>query len=253
MAAARELDRGSPMPLWAQLREDLTRRLAAGAFDEAFPTEAELTDSYAVSRHTVREALRRLRDSGVLDSGRGRGTQVNRGIEQPLGSLYSLYRSVQAHGMRQASRVLALRAQRDSGAASALGLDARTELIYLERVRLADGEPLAHDRAWLPADLARPLLDADFGRSGLYDELAARCGVRMDGGQEKITAVQPPEPIRDLLQLPRNMPCLRVEREGAAAGHAIEHRITLVRGDRYTVIADWSARGYALSADTGAT
>jgi GntR family transcriptional regulator len=238
------------MPLWAQLQQELTRRLATGAFDQAFPTETELTQTYAVSRHTVREALRRLRETGVLDSARGRGTYVHREIEQPLGSLYSLFRSVTEHGMRPSSRVLALRRQRDPEAAAALGIASDAELVYLERVRLTDDEPLAHDRAWLPASLAEPLLAADFDHSGLYDELATRCGIRPTGGRERITAVTPPERTRELLRLPDRQPCLRVERTGMADDRVIEHRITLVRGDRYTVIADWSAHGYAVSADT---
>ncbi len=250
MAAARALDRSSPMPLWAQLQQDLNRQLAAGAFDRAFPTESELTETYAVSRHTVREALRRLRETGVLDSARGRGTQVRREIEQPLGSLYSLFRSVEAHGMRPSSRVLALRPEHDADAAGALGLASDADLIYLERVRLTDGQPLAHYLVWGPADVAWPLLAAYFDHSGLYDELAARCGVRPTGGRERITAVQPPGTIRALLHLPDDQPCLRVERAGMAGGRTIEHRVTLVRGDRYTVIADWSVRGYAVSADT---
>ena len=69
-AGARPLDRHSPMPLWAQLHDDLTRRLALGAFDQGFPGENELVDTYAASRHTVREALRRLREAGVLESAR---------------------------------------------------------------------------------------------------------------------------------------------------------------------------------------
>src|SRR5499427_4290699 len=59
--AARRLDRRSPLPLWAQLRADLRRRLDAGAFDEEFPGELALVEEYGVSRHTVRSALRDLR------------------------------------------------------------------------------------------------------------------------------------------------------------------------------------------------
>ena len=59
---------------------------------------------YAVSRHTVREALRRLRDSGVLDSARGRGTWIaqQQPIEQPLGSLYSLFQEAGYQARRAA-------------------------------------------------------------------------------------------------------------------------------------------------------
>lgn len=249
-AAARPLDRSSPLPLWAQLEQELTRRLAAGAFQAAFPGELELVEAYGVSRHTVREALRRLRDAGVLESSRGRVTQVRRGIEQPLGTLYSLFREIEARGMRQTSEVLALRRDRDPEAATALGLPDDAPLVNLERLRLADDEPLAHDRVWLSADLAAPLLRADFTHSALYDELAARCGVRLTGGRERITACRPSVAVQKLLRLPRGQACLRVERTGMVGDRIVEHRITLVRGDRYAVIADWSAKGYSVGAAT---
>lgn len=239
------------MPLWAQLQDELRRRLAGGDFTDCFPGELELVQAYAVSRHTVREALRGLRDAGVLESGRGRVTQVRRDIEQPLGSLYSLYREVEARGMRQTSLVLALRRDRDPDAAVALGLPPDADLIYLERVRCADAEPLAYDRAWLPAELAEPLLAADFTHSGLYDQLAARCGVRVTGGRERVGAVLAPPAVRALLHLPRGQACLRVDRSGTAGERTVEHRITLVRGDRYAVVAEWTSRGYRVTAVTG--
>jgi GntR family transcriptional regulator len=249
-SAARPLDRHSPMPLWAQLQDELSRRLASGEFDDGFPGEMDLVEAYDVSRHTVREALRRLREAGVLESARGRATQVRRGIEQPLGSLYSLFREVEARGMRQTSQVLALRREQQPAAATALDLPTDAPLVYLERVRLADDEPLAHDQVWLPADLAAPLLAADFTHAALYDELALRCGVRLTGGRERITATVPTPATRSLLRLPRGQACLRVERAGSTGDRVVEHRVTLVRGDRYAVVADWSNRGYQLGAST---
>jgi GntR family transcriptional regulator len=238
------------MPLWAQLQQDLTRRLAMGAFADAFPGEMELVETYEVSRHTVREALRRLREAGVLESARGRTTQVRRDIEQPLGSLYSLFREVEARGMTQTSTVLALRREHHAEAAAEFDLPEDAELIYLERLRLADGEPLAHDRVWLPANLASPILESDFSHAALYDELAVGCGVRLTGGRERITACLPSTAVGRLLELPDGDACLRVERTGCVGTRTIEHRITIVRGDRYAVIADWSAKGYTVSAGT---
>jgi GntR family transcriptional regulator len=245
------VDRTSALPLWAQMQEDLRRRLGTGAFAEHFPTELELVEQYAVSRHTVREALRRLRDSGVLDSARGRGTWIaQQPIEQPLGSLYSLFQEVEERGMRQRSDVLALRAEPNPEAAGKLGLPDGAELVYLERLRWADEEPLAHDRIWLPADLATALLDADFTRSGLYDELASRCGVRLTGGRERITAVVPDKAIRSLLAVPRAVACLFIERTGCLHRRPVEWRTATVRGDRLAVLSDWGPRGNTLRADS---
>ena len=98
------LDRHSPLPLWAQLEAALKQRLDAGDFDERFPTDNELVEEYGVSRHTVREAIRHLNRSGILRRERGRGTVVNRSeFEQPLGTLYSLFRSVESSGALQRS------------------------------------------------------------------------------------------------------------------------------------------------------
>ncbi len=247
---ARPLDRTSPMPLWAQLHQDLVRRLAAGAFEAGFPGELELVATYDVSRHTVREAVRRLRQSGLVDSSRGRGSRVRREpIEQPLGGLYSLYREVEARGMVQRSAVLAQRKEQCPDAAANLGLDADTAFFHLERVRYADDVPLAHDRVWLPATDAAALLDADFTRAALYDELAARTGLRLTHGEERIGAVVPTPAQRSLLAVPRGVACFAVERTGRVGTRPVEFRRTLVRGDRWSVVATWSPQGYDLGAE----
>ncbi|MEV6813918.1 GntR family transcriptional regulator [Micromonospora sp. NPDC051296] len=239
--SARPLDRNLPLPLWAQLYEDLVRRLEARAFGEVFPGEHQLANEYDVSRQTVREALRRLRQAGILSSGRGRRTDVRAArIEQPLGALYSLFAEVQARGMRQRSEVIARRSCRDSTVADRLGVDVDTEFVYLERLRYADEQPLALDRAWLLASLARPLLEADLRETGVYAELARFSGVRIAEGQERIYAVAPTTIQRRRLGLGRGAALLAIERIGRVHGDPVEWRETLVRGDRFSVVATWT-------------
>ncbi|MDN5916600.1 MAG: GntR family transcriptional regulator [Pseudonocardia sp.] len=244
--AARPMDRRSPLPLWAQLHAELERRLRAGEFDEDFPGEFELADEYKVSRHTVRDALRRLREDGTIDSGRGRGTWVRRPqIAQPIGALYSLYRSVEAAGLDQRSEVRALESRRQPEVAERLRRPDTAEFVYLERLRLADGDPLALDRAWLPLPYAAPLLEADFTHSGIYDELVTRTGRQPTGGTETITAVVPTAPERRLLKMPARTGALSVERLGCLDNEPVEWRESVIRGDRFNVIARWSTRdGY---------
>lgn len=245
-----ELDRTSGVPLWRQLHHDLVRRLAAGAFEGGFPGEVELQREYAVSRHTVREALRRIREAGLIDSGRGRSTRVRtEPIEQPLGTLYSLFRQVEAHGLEQRSDVLALELAADPGAAEHLARPPGEELVHLERVRLAGGEPLAHDNVWLPPSVGAALLDVDFTHAALYDELARVAGTRPTGGWERITAVLAGERGGELLGVPAQAPCLAIERVGQVEDESpIEYRRSLVRGDRYALLTSWTPRGYQLGA-----
>jgi len=164
-----------------------------------------------------------------------------------LGTLYSLFASVRAAGQEQRSTVRTLDARADGVVASRLGLEESTPLVYLERIRLADGEPLAVDRVWLPARLAAPLLAADLTNTALYDELDRRCGVRLSGGSEHIRAVVPTRAEQDLLHVPDGVAAFAIERLSCADGRPAEWRHTLVRGDRFAVSAQFSARtGYRL-------
>ncbi len=247
-AGPRAVDRADPLPLWAQLHTDLVRRLESGEFGAVFPSESALVAEYEVSRQTVREALRRLRETGVVSSGPGRSSRVvpETEIEQPLGVLYSLFDSVSQTGRVPSSVVRALDVRTDPDVAARLGLTAASPLVHLERLRLADGEPLATDRVWLPADLAEGLLDADLERFGLYDQLAERCGIRLTGGREHIVAVIPTEVERAELALPDGVAAFAVDRLGCAGGSPVEWRHTLIRADRFSVTAEFSARGYRL-------
>lgn len=250
----RPLDRSSPLPLWAQLHADLVRRLDDSEFTVAFPGELAVAAEYGVSRHTVREALRRLREEGVVVAERGRAPRLAAvpEIEQPLGALYSLFASVEAAGLEQRSVVRAMDVRADGVIATRLGLEESTPLFHLERLRLAGGEPLAVDTVWLPAAVAGPLLDADFTHTALYDELAERTGVRLGGGEERLRAVVPTSGQRELLGIGPDVAAFAIERLGCSAGRPVEWRHTLVRGDRFSVTAEFSARtGYRL--DLGGT
>ena len=247
------LDRRSPLPLWAQLRDDLRRRLEEGAFDEEFPGELALVEAYRVSRHTVRSALRELRAEGIVDAERGRRPRhaAHDLITQPLGTLYSLFALVEVAGLAQTSIVRVRDVRADGVVADRLLLEASTPLFHLERLRLAGGEPLALDSVWLPADLAAPLLEADFTHTALYDELATRAGVRLAGGCEHIRAVVPSRAEQRLLELPRSVGVLAIDRLGYMGDRPVEWRRTLIRGDRFSLTADFSHRtGYRLNLDS---
>ncbi|WP_116710169.1 GntR family transcriptional regulator [Actinomycetospora cinnamomea] len=244
----RAVDRQSPVPLWSQVQDDLRRRLSEGEFDTVFPGENALVTDYDVSRNTVREALRGLRAEGLVTAERGRAPRVRRAeIEQPVGTLYSLFASVEAAGLTQRSDVRVLDVRADGVVAAHLGLEESTPLVHLERLRRAGDAPLAVDRVWLPATVAAPLLDADFTHTSLYTELAARTGTRLESGHERISAQVPTEGERKLLECGEDVAVFVIERTGIAQGRPLEWRQTIVRGDRFAFDARFSARGLHLA------
>lgn len=246
------MDRSSALPLWAQLRADLVERISAGEFANGFPGEQALTASYGLSRHTVREALRQLRHEGVLIAERGRATRLADlpVIQQPLGALYSLFAAVEAKGLDQRSIVRALEIRHDSKVSATLELDPDARLVYLERLRFVGDVPLALDYAWLPAEIAEPLLSTDFTHTALYIELDIRCGIRLTGGREDISAVVPEPADAALLELPPQSAALSIRRLGFMQSRPIELRHSLIRPDRFTLTARFSpSDGYTFQPD----
>ena len=242
--AQASLDRGSPVPLWAQLLADLRERVARGEFEERFPTDEELRKEYGVSRQTVREAARRLQGDGVIVRERGRGTSLaGSALEQPLHALYSLARTAQDLGLSEHSEVRALRIEPAGDAARPLGLDPAADTVFVERLRYVGDEPMSLHRSWLPATRAAGLLDADLRTGSLYDALATCCGLRVTGGRERIRPEIPEPAIRRLLRLEDGSAVLVVERLAMAAEVPVEWRRSVVRGDRYAFRADWRPAG----------
>lgn len=228
-------------PLWQQVLGDLERRLTRGEITGRFPTDQELVDHYGVSRHTVREAVRRLCSRGLVERHRGRGSFVRQPeLTQPAGTLYSLFREVESLGLEQHSDVLALDVRTDARAARELGLPADEPLLYLERLRHAGNAPLAVDTAWLPASRTRPLLEADFRRTALYDELERSCHLRITGGEELVEALVPNEECRRTLGLDATEAVFRIERCGLSGEVPMEWRVTIIRGNRFALASRWT-------------
>lgn len=67
-------------PLYVKMVETLQREIVQGIYPVGtpLPSESTLSERFSVSRHTVREALRMLRESGLVASRQGLGTFVQR-------------------------------------------------------------------------------------------------------------------------------------------------------------------------------
>ncbi len=233
-------------PLWAQVLGDLERRLAAGEFDRHFPTDQELIDHYGVSRHTVRDAVRRLHERGMIERHRGRGSFVSpRLLSQSMGGIYNLLESLREAGANLRADVLSLERVQDPEAAAHLGLPADAPLVRVERIRHVDDEPLARDTAWLPGTVGDLLLDVDFSRLSVWEELNRRSGVPITSTEETVTPVVPDDELRRALALGPAEALLRVDRLSLAEGTPVEYRVTLLRGERFPYMAAWQANSGA--------
>lgn len=148
-----------PIPLRYRLHQELRCVILEGRIrpGDRLPSEKELMAQHKVSRHTVREAVRDLVLEGIVRIERGRGTFVAPPrIEQELTSLTGFVEDMLSLGLRPAARVLSVTEVGASGAvASRLNLAEGEPVIRIERIRLADSEPISFDLTFLPAHVGR--------------------------------------------------------------------------------------------------
>ncbi|MDA8278782.1 MAG: GntR family transcriptional regulator [Actinomycetota bacterium] len=234
------MDRESPLPLWAQLLDDLRARIAAGEFLERFPTDKEMIEQYNVSRQTVREAVRRLELDGVVVRHRGRGTVLtNTRFEQHLGTLYSLFRELEKKGHRQWSRVLTQDVVEDPELAELHNL-VETKFFHLERVRFADDLEVAIDSIKIPLVFSKPLIEVNFEHTSLYDELERLCGIIPSKGDERIAPILLNDLEAGLLGVKPPCAALLLARTTFMNDLLLESRTTKIRGDRYCFVSSFT-------------
>jgi GntR family transcriptional regulator len=129
--------------------------------------------------------------------------------------------------------VAARREAAGEAVANALGLVLGAPTLYLERLRLADGEPLLLEQVHLPADRFPGLLASDLEHNSLYQLLTERYGTRVVRAREAIEPVLLRGREAQLLDQPAGRPALLVEGVAFAAdGIPVEFARSFVRGDR---------------------
>ena len=213
------VDRLSPVPLYYQVStrlEDLIRsgQLPVGSRLE---NEIDLADQLGVSRPTLRRAISYLVEQGLLVRRRGVGTQVVQPkVRRPV-QLSSLYDDLAGSGRTPRTEVLALERRPATDVhARALDLPEGGEVLYLQRLRFADDEPLAVMTNVLPVDLL-DLREEDVRTGGLY-ELLRRAGHTPRMASETIGARAAGAAEARTLQETRGAPLLTMTRTAWDAG-----------------------------------
>jgi DNA-binding GntR family transcriptional regulator len=230
------VDRASPIPLYYQVAQQLEAAIESGdlAVGSRLDNEVALADQLGVSRPTMRRAIEYLVDRGYLVRRRGVGTQVvHAKVRRPV-ELTSLFDDLTVSGKDPSTQVLRLEtAPASDSVAIALGLEAGEPVVALERLRFAEGEPLAVMRNWIPVGLVNLEREA-LERGGLYRLLRAG-GVHLRLASQTIGARSATAAEAKLLAGTRGEPLLTMTRTTYdEAGQAVEHGDHFYRASRYS-------------------
>lgn len=226
-----------PVPLHHQVYVDLKSALDAGeyAVGERLPPERELARLYGCSLITIRRALDELSREGRLQRHQGRGTFVlPPRLDRDIAGAMSFTEEMQRRGLDPETRLVAARPEAASETvAAALQLEPGSPTLYLERLRLAAGEPLLLEMVHLPAERFPGLLASDLEHNSLYDVLTERYQTPIVRAREALEPVL--LPVREARMLGAKPRSLALLVEGIAYTHddtPVEFGRTYVRGDR---------------------
>jgi DNA-binding GntR family transcriptional regulator len=229
-----ELDRSSPVPLYYQLAQAIEAAIRDGdlAPGDRFENELALAKRLTLSRPTTRRAIQEVVDKGLLVRKRGVGTQVVQNPVHRRVELTSLFDDLARAGQEPATELLDYRiGKADDEVAAELNLAGGDDIVTIQRLRSANGEPLAVMTNYLPIELAPA--PEELETSGLYQALRAR-GVHIRLARQRIGARSATRVEARLLAEKAGAPLLSMRRTAYDdSGKAVEFGDHCYRASRY--------------------
>ena len=228
-------------PRYLQLAGDLRAQILAGDFADGkpFPTETVLCSTFDVSRFTVREALRRLENEGLIERRRGSGTTVQpaaaRGgaLHQPLSNVGELLQYAQGSKVTYAPV--------DTGAlpaevAEQIGASTAGDWTSFRGTRRQAGDdlPLAVTDAYFHEMLGEAVDQLDLAAGTLFSQIEKLADVRIGKITQDIQAIAADADTARELEVEEGSPVLRILRcYFDPSGKVFEISVSHHPGDRF--------------------
>jgi len=196
-------------------------------------SERDLGKHFNVSRVTIRRALLELQERGLIEAEGARGWFVTSALGEP-NALMGFSEMARARGLRPRSQVLRSETRAATlDEAERLGIAPGARLFDLERIRLLDNVPVAHERSRVVLDLAPEIANTDFSSASLYDELR-KFGVIAHSADYVLQAGDATQREAELLDVAVGAPLLVASAIAhMQSGKAMELSHSVFRSDRY--------------------
>lgn len=237
---------GEPVPLYYQLELALRERIEAGKYDtgEPIPGEQDLAEQFQVSRITVRRALDRLEEDGLILRRRGARTQVvpgtTRRSKAPERSpdFRGFEDEMQRLGLEPHAKVLESTVGAPSPLISALlAVPSGENVVRIRRLGIAKGIPLWIESRYFPLSVGQALLGADVAGQSIQRLLSSKLGLTIARVEAQLEAVAATARQAQLLELATGSPLLLHQSVTFQSdGHPIQVLRAYLRGESYKLV-----------------
>jgi len=232
-----ELSNDNSLPLYIQLTNQLREEIQNGTYksDQRIPTEQELCRMHHISRITVRNALDTLAKERLLVRKQGRGTFVaHEKFKRDITRGSSFTQICLENGQTPGAKVIkSMIEDATPSDAEELQIPTNSKVIVLERIRYADGSPVALEISRFPERFSF-LLAEDFNNTSLISILSEKYGITFGDGTKMIELIFATYEMAHYLDVANGYPlisisCVSTDMDGVPAHRSLQY----VVGDRF--------------------
>jgi len=233
-----EFHKTSDLPYYIQIKNILEERIKKGVYPVGtlLPSENSLSQEFRVTRSTIRNAIKELKDAGLVYTEKGRGTRVRQlKIEQSLLKFYSFGR-VFEDSKKAYSKIINKRIIEKPSKGIQEKLHIENSSIYeIVRLRYFNDIPLILESSYIPTNIVKDMLSNDLENQSIYNLLEDKYKIRIKKAKEYISPKISGKEESKYLKIPIGSPVFYTERITISSKDTpIELRRSIIRGDRFT-------------------
>ena len=227
------------IPLYVKISHQLRRKIDSGEYPvgSLLPTELTLAQSHSVSRQTIRQAIRHLRDQKLVSARKGVGTRVE--THDPDQAFYHSLQSLEQIFQFASEAILRITSEGivsvHGRLASELGCKQGKKWLRLEGYRQVknDKRPLSWTEVYIDARFAKFVQGRSRHEKALFSVIESETGEAVTEVEQRIEAVLPDRDVADVIDA-AGMPAIRITRRYfGARGQLIERSVNVHPADRF--------------------
>jgi len=229
------LDKKSPIPLYFQIVQEIDRLISDLRIGNKLPSEQELANMFEVSRPTVRQAMKVLESEGKIEKKRGLGTFVSSyKYDTGLTKIISLADRMKSGNINFTSKLISLKKiKANHDIAVNLEVQPKSEIIYIERLRLVNHEPMYLTKGHVVSSHCDAIFKADLNKEPIFESIKTYCGIVTNKVKRNLEVIPATESLAELLNTETGSPLYLLRTYSyAVEGYLWGYFIDYLRGDK---------------------